>query len=499
MAATYDGDCSPEQRTWARAHADVVLTNPEMLHCGLLPHHERWATFLHRLRYVVVDELHTFRGVFGSHVAHVLRRLRRLCARYGSDPTFVFASATIGEPATLASALCGSPVDAVTDDGSPLGERVVALWNPPLIDAGTGSRASSHRVTATLVAELVEAGHRTIAFCRSRRGTEVVAAEAQGRLDPTLAGAVRPYRGGYLASERREIEAELFSGRLRGVVATSALELGVDVGGLDAAVLDGFPGTIASLWQQIGRAGRERQQSLAVLVAGDDALDQYLMAHPDEVFTRPAEPAVVNPANPYVFDAHLACAAYETPLSADDERWWGDDLDEGVRRLVQGDRLRIRSGAWIRSVPGDGPRAVWAAPGYPSRSVGLRSGGGGEVRIVRTRRHHGRHRRRGPGPRGRPPRCGVPPPGHGLARVRARPRGGVGHGGPHRRQPRRPRPAPRCTSAPWTRSAPAPWAAPGCRWGRSRSPPRSPATSAATWPPARCWRPWPSTCPPTGW
>ena len=382
VAATYDGDCSPEQRTWARAHADVVLTNPEMLHCGLLPHHERWATFLHRLRYVVVDELHTFRGVFGSHVAHVLRRLRRLCARYGSDPTFVFASATIGEPATLASALCGSPVDAVTDDGSPRGERVVALWNPPLIDAGTGSRASSHRVTATLVAELVEAGHRTIAFCRSRRGTEVVAAEAQGRLDPTLAGAVRPYRGGYLASERREIEAELFSGRLRGVIATSALELGVDVGGLDAAVLDGFPGTIASLWQQIGRAGRERQQSLAVLVAGDDALDQYLMAHPDEVFTRPAEPAVVNPANPYVFDAHLACAAYETPLSADDERWWGDDLDEGVRRLVQGDRLRIRSGAWIRSVPGDGPHAVWAAPGYPSRSVGLRSGGGGEVRIV---------------------------------------------------------------------------------------------------------------------
>ncbi len=382
VPATYDGDSPPEARTWARTHANVVLTNPEMLHCGLLPHHERWATFLHRLRYVVVDELHTFRGVFGSHVAHVLRRLRRLCARYGAEPTFVFASATIGEPATLAGALCGSPVQAVTDDASPRGERVVALWNPPLVDAATGARASTHRVTASLVAELVTAGHRTIAFCRSRRGTEVVAADAQSRLAPDLTGAVRPYRGGYLAGERREIEAELFGGRLRGVVATSALELGVDVGGLDACVLDGFPGTIASLWQQAGRAGRARQRSLAVLVAGDDALDQYLMAHPEEVFTRPPEPAVVNPANPDVVDAHLACAAYETPLSAADERWWGDDLDEGVRRLVRADRLRIRSGARMRQVPGDGPRAVWAARGFPSRGVGLRNGGGGEVRIA---------------------------------------------------------------------------------------------------------------------
>jgi len=384
VAATYDGDASPEQRAWARTHANVLLTNPEMLHCGLLPHHDRWATFLHRLRYVVVDELHTFRGVFGSHVAHVLRRLRRLCARYGSDPTFVFASATIGEPARLASALCGTPVVPVTDDGSPRGERLMALWNPPLLDAATGARGSAHRVTASLVADLVGAGHRTIAFCRSRRGTEVVAADAQSRLPAHLTGAVRPYRGGYLASERREIEAELFGGRLRGVVATSALELGVDVGGLDACVLDGFPGTIASLWQQAGRAGRSCQRSLAVLVAGDDALDQYLMAHPDEVFSRPPEPAVVTPSNPFVLDAHLACAAYESPLAAADERWWGDDLDEGVRRLVHADRLRIRSATRMRSTPGDGPRGVWAARGYPSHGVGLRSGGGREVRIVRT-------------------------------------------------------------------------------------------------------------------
>ncbi len=382
VAATYDGDSSTDARAWARAHANVILTNPEMLHCGLLPHHERWATFLHRLRYVVIDELHMFRGVFGSHVAHVLRRLRRLCARYRADPTFVFASATIGEPARLASALIGSPVTAVTDDGSPRGERVMALWNPPLLDAGTGGRVSTHRVTASLVAELVASGHRTIAFCRSRRGTEVVAAEAQSRLGTEQDGAIRPYRGGYLPRDRREIEAELFGGRLRGVIATSALELGVDVGGLDACVLDGFPGTIASMWQQAGRAGRSRQRSLAVLVAGDDALDQYLMAHPDEVFTRTPEPAVVNPSNPNVVDAHLACAAYETPLSADDERWWGEDLAEGVRRLVRGDRLRIRSGARLRAVPSDGPCAVWAARGFPSSGVGLRSGGGSEIRIV---------------------------------------------------------------------------------------------------------------------
>lgn len=385
VAATYDGDTTPEARTWARANANVILTNPEMLHCGLLPHHERWATYLHRLRYVVVDELHTFRGVFGSHVAHVLRRLRRLCARYGSDPTFVFASATIGDPSGLASALIGAPVAEVTDDGSPRGERLVALWNPPLVDAGSGARVSAHKVTASLVADLVAAEHRTIAFCRSRRGTEVVAADAQRRLGPTFAGAVRPYRGGYLAGERREIEAELFSGRLRGVVATSALELGVDVGGLDACVLDGFPGTIASLWQQAGRAGRAQQRSLAVLVAGDDALDQYLMSHPAEVFTRPPEPAVVNPANPFVLDAHLACAAYETPLAPEDARWWGDDvLADGVRRLVLDDRLKIRSATRLTRFGGSGPRAVWAARGFPSHGVGLRSGGGREVRICRA-------------------------------------------------------------------------------------------------------------------
>ena len=314
VAATYDGDCSPEERTWVRAHANVVLTNPEMLHHGILPHHARWATFLMRLRYVVIDELHLLRGIFGIHVAHLLRRLRRLCHRYGSDPTFVFSSATIGEPGRLASravrarrrrghrrrlAPRRAPVRALEPAGasSPRSVAVPARAATTTRPSGRADRRGRPAATCRtrpartrasaqprdrrpLVAELVRRGHRTIAFCRSRKGTEIVAADASRRLPAELADLVRPYRAGYLTAERREIEAELFAGRLRGVVATTALELGVDIGGLDACVLNGFPGTIASMWQQAGRAGRERQQSLAVLVAGDDQLDQWLHAPP---------------------------------------------------------------------------------------------------------------------------------------------------------------------------------------------------------------------------
>ena len=373
VAATYDGDTAPEMRTWVRRNANVVLTNPEMLHCGILPHHERWATFLMRLRYVVVDELHVLRGVFGTHTGHLLRRLRRLCETYGSSPTFVFSSATIGSPGRLASDVCGLPVEEVTDDGSPKGERLVAFVDPMAADGPRAAR-SSNQITAALVGELVRSGHRTLAFCRSRAGTEVVAAEVVRR-HADLAGRVRPYRGGYLAAERREIEAQLFSGQLGGVVATSALELGIDVGGLDACILNGFPGTIASLWQQMGRAGREGQPSLSVLVAGEDQLDRYFLAHPDEVFSRSPEPAVVNLANPFVLDPHLACAAYETPLSHHDERWWGDDLHDGVHRLVLDDRLRLRA-------RGDRTRAYFAARGHPSSGMGLRSGSTREVRIA---------------------------------------------------------------------------------------------------------------------
>ena len=379
VAAAYDGDCSPEERARARAHANVVLTNPDMLHVGMLPHHARWATFFLRLRYVVIDELHTLRGIFGSHVAHLLRRLRRICAHYGSNPTFVFTSATIGEPGRLASELCGLPVDAVTDDGSPRGERLFLLWNPAAEQQATGRSVSAARDTAELMSALVGQGHRTIAFCRSRKGTELVAADVKRRLRPDLADTVRPYRGGYLTSERRDIERRLFSGHLRGVVATTALELGIDVGGLDAVVLNGFPGTVASMWQQAGRAGRETRTSIAALVAGDDQLDQWFVHHPAELFTRPPEPAVINPANPHVLLPHLACAAYELPLTPADDHWWPGLLDDGVRDLVVDETLRLRP-----AHPRRGPAAVWAQRGWPSRAVGLRNAGGDEFRIART-------------------------------------------------------------------------------------------------------------------
>ena len=370
VAACYDGDTERSQRASIRRHANVVLTNPDMVHAGLLPHHARWATFLGGLRYVVVDEMHTLRGIHGSHVAHLLRRLRRLCADYGSEPAFLFGSATVGQPATLARALCGKVVVPVTEDGSPRGERYFALWNPPVVDAASGVRASAHSETASLLVRLVAGGFRALAFCRSRAAVESVAAEAVRLAGPVIGPTIRPYRGGYLSSERREIEAGLAGGQLRGVVATSALELGVDIGGLDACVLDGFPGTIASMWQQAGRAGRNQERSLTVLVAGEDQLDRWLMAHPEEVFSRPAEAAVVNPANPHIAHPHLACAAYERPLDHGDDRWW-DDLDEGVRHLVADDRLVVR-----------GARGYWAGRRSPAHGVSLRSVSQLEYRIV---------------------------------------------------------------------------------------------------------------------
>lgn len=377
VAGAYDGDASPEERTWVRKHASVVLTNPEMLHSGLLPHHERWATFLGRLRYVVVDELHTFRGVFGSHVAQLMRRLRRLAEHHGADPVFICSSATIGEPQRLASAVCGVGVTAVLEDGSPRGPRTVALWQPPLLDPGTGARASAHREAAAVMAGLIDSGSTTIGFARSRRGVEIVAADVRRRLPRSQGDRVRAYRGGYLAEERRTIEDELFAGQLRGVVATSALELGIDVGGLDAVVVDGFPGTMASFWQQAGRAGRSGAASAAVLVTGNDQLDQWLATHPDELLTRAPEPAVVNPANPFVLDPHLRCAAHELPLTHADQRWWPHVLDDGVRRLVQADELAVRHRGRRQE-----PIAVWVGSGWPSHGVGLRSASGAPVRIV---------------------------------------------------------------------------------------------------------------------
>ncbi|MEO8696606.1 MAG: DEAD/DEAH box helicase, partial [Acidimicrobiales bacterium] len=380
VAATYDGDSTSEERTWVRNRANVVFTNPEMMHAGLLPNHQRWAPFLGRLRYVVVDELHALRGVFGTHAAHVLRRLRRVCDLYGARPTFVFSSATIGDPAKLASDLCGFPVLAVTDDGSPRGPRTFALLNPPLLDVDNGVRTSTNSEAAAVSARLIELGLRTITFCRSRKATEFVAADIRSRLPSDLSGRIRSYRAGYLTAERREIEDELARGEAVGIVATTALELGVDIGGVDACVLAGFPGTIASMWQQAGRAGRGQRPSVTVLVAGEDQLDQWLMAHPNELFTRPPEPAVINPSNAFILDPHIACAAYEKPLTYDDARYWSDDLEDSVRELVQRDQLRLRSR--IRRRNKTEPTAVWAGKGVPAPKVGLRTGTNGEFRIV---------------------------------------------------------------------------------------------------------------------
>ncbi len=377
-AATYDGDTVTEEREWVRAHASYVLSNPDLLHHSLLPGHARWAGFLRSLRFVVVDECHVYRGVFGSHVAAVLRRLRRVCARYGSSPVFVLASATVSDPARSAERLVGLPMTAVTSDASPRGELSFALWEPPLTELhgenGAPVRRSVHAETADLLTDLVLAGRRTIAFVRSRRGAETVAALTRRQLDEVEVGLgdrVAAYRAGYLPEERRALEADLQAGRLLGVAATSALELGVDVAGLDAVLMAGWPGTRASLWQQAGRAGRTGQDSLAVLVARDDPLDTYLVHHPEAVFGQPVEATVLDPDNPYVLGPHLCAASAELPLTGDDLELFGPAAAAVVDDLVRRGLLRARPAGWF-----------WTRPERASDLADLRGIGGATVRVV---------------------------------------------------------------------------------------------------------------------
>lgn len=375
-AATYDGDCTPEERSWVRGNANVLLTNPEMLHQAILANHKRWSSFLSRLKYVVVDELHVFRGIFGTHMSHVLRRLRRLIRHYGgADPTFVFTSATIGAPGELASSLSGVKVEVIDVDASPRGSRRIALWNPA--ETTDDERWSMNVEAAHLAAGFIDAGLRTLVFCSSRRATELVAEQIRGLLPDHMSSTVRSYRAGYLRDERREIESELFSGELNGIVATSALELGVDIGGLDAVVLCGYPGTIASFRQQTGRTGRSTDESIAVMVAGENQLDQWMMANPAELFDRQPERAVVNLDNPFVFVPHLGCAALELPLRHRDEKYWPTQLDEGIRQLVLTDRAKIRTHRSERLVN-------WAGRGAPAPTLSLRSAGRGEFRIAQA-------------------------------------------------------------------------------------------------------------------
>jgi DEAD/DEAH box helicase domain-containing protein len=376
--SAYDGDTPEEERSWIRAHAGYVLTNPDLLHRSLLPGHERWASFLRALDYVVVDECHVYRGVFGSHVANVLRRLRRVAARYGATPTFVLASATSGDPAGSASRLVGLRVAAVSADASPRGATSFALWEPPLTDHGGENDAPTRRTataeTASLLTDLVVEGVRTLAFVRSRRGAEAVAMTARDTLaevDPELTNRVAAYRAGYLPEERRALEDALRSGELLGVAATNALELGVDVTGLDAVLLCGWPGTRASLWQQAGRAGRSGEDALAILVARDDPLDTYLVHHPEAVFGAGVEATVCDPTNPYVLGPHLCAAAAELPLTEDDLPTFGPATREVVDQLVARGFLRLRPGGWF-----------WTRRERASELADLRGIGGGMVKVV---------------------------------------------------------------------------------------------------------------------
>lgn len=349
-AATYDGDTPPEERRWIRTHANVILTNPDLVNHSLLPRHEAWAPVLRALRYIVIDECHSYRGIFGSTVALVLRRLRRVLERYRSDPTFILASATVADPAAHASELIGRPVQAVTDDGSPHGGLDFAFWEPPVVEnVGGGSRRRSTLAeTADLLAGLVMSGTQTLAFARSRVGVETVAAAASRRLEE--AGSSLPiaaYRGGYLPEERRALEADLRAGRIRGLAATNALELGIDIHGLDAVVMAGWPGRLASLWQQAGRAGRRGTDALAVLVAADDPLDAYVLDHPEVVFGSPVERTIVNPRNPRLLAAQLPAAAYERPLTESDAAYFGAGMESVLAALVDQGVVRRRPTGWF--------------------------------------------------------------------------------------------------------------------------------------------------------
>lgn len=383
--APYDGDTPTESRAGIRESSRFIFSNPDMVHASLLGAHQRWARVLRHLEFIIIDECHTYRGVFGSHVALVLRRLLRLCAHYGSEPTIICASATSADPVAHAQRLTGRAMQGVTDDGSPQGTRTVALWEPGFRDDISGQngapvRRAASTEAAAIMAHLVAAGARTLTFVRSRRQAETTALRcaeelsARGRMD--FAARIASYRAGYLAEDRRKLEQDLDNGQLLGVATTSALELGIDVGGLDAVIGAGFPGTVASFWQQAGRAGRRGQGSLAVLVARDDPMDTYLVHHPAALLERPIEASVFNPTNPYVLEGHVYCAAVEKPLSAFDiEQWQAHDV---VRRLTDSGFLRARAQGWFAAPLPEGQ----LRPDTAHSAVDIRGGSGQQVMIV---------------------------------------------------------------------------------------------------------------------
>ena len=365
--AIYDGDTPSERRWQIRKWSNVILTNPDMLHVGVLPHHDRWGDVLSNLQYVIVDEAHVYRGVFGSHVANVLRRLRRLAGIYGAEPQFLLASATIANAGELAEALTGSPATVVDRDTSPRAERDIVIWNPPLLDTELGLRASPLGDAARLLSQLTSRGLRTICFAKSRKAAELIHRFAAERVDAATASRLAPYRAGYTPEQRREIERRLVAGELLGVTATDALELGIDIGLLDCAISVGFPGTVASLRQQWGRAGR-RGHGLAILVASDDALDQFFAREPDALLSRRVEAAILDHANPRILDPHVLAAAYEAPLDDKDVAVLGS---EALRRAEELPELESTPAGF-----------VWKGRDYPAARISLRSGDGEAFTVV---------------------------------------------------------------------------------------------------------------------
>ena len=363
-AFTYDGDTPASARTAIRQAGHVVVTNPDMLHQGILPHHTKWVRLFENLKYVVIDEIHAYRGVFGSNLANVLRRLARICAFYGAHPTFICCSATIHNPKELAESMTGRAMTMIDDNGAPAGRRHVIFYNPPVINRQLGIRAGSLPTTRDIAARLVRAGVQSIVFARSRLAVEVLVRYAKDMVRDPLgnAGRVRGYRGGYLPTLRREIERELRAGNVDLVVSTNALELGIDIGQLDACVMCGYPGTIASTWQQAGRAGRRSNESLMILVASSNPLDQYIIGHPDYFFGQSPEQAFINPDNLYILLNHLKCAAYELPFQEGEKFGNVEETDELLHYLADQSILRLVSGRWY-----------WMAEEFPQAGVNLRS------------------------------------------------------------------------------------------------------------------------------
>jgi DEAD/DEAH box helicase domain-containing protein len=375
--AAFDGDTPQNERFDIKKNARILVTNPDMLHIGILPNHQSWSRLLRRLRYVVVDEAHMYRGVFGSHVALVLRRLRRLCEIYGARPQFICCSATIANPGEHAEKLVGLPFSVISNDGSPHGGKDFVFWNPPLIDDKKEARRSANSEATLVFTELVEQEIRTLTFARTRRLTELIynySRQKLARIDHRLADKIKPYRAGYLAEDRRKIEKELFSGRLTGVVATNALEVGIDIGDLEATVLTGYPGSISSAWQQAGRSGRSKQKALSILIGTDNPLDQYFMRHPEDFFQKNFENALINPENRYILQAHLACASWEQPLSGKDAVWFGAAVNSIARDMENQGLLKLRAGQWY--FPPD--------MAYPAQSVNIRSTSGQNYSIFDT-------------------------------------------------------------------------------------------------------------------